>query len=171
VARLEHEKGLDRLIDALCELKRKDVVLVVAGKGSMRSELEQLALKRGVADRVIFAGAVPREEIWSFYKDADAFLLLSRAEALGLVFWEAMYAGLPVIGSRAVGIVETIGADEERGFFWEPGDGIEALAERLQMCFDRDAAERRLKLARAYVEAKMSDTNSIYTLYQLCKKS
>lgn len=172
VARLEHEKGLDRLIEAFSALRRKDIVLVVAGKGSLRPELERLAKERGVAERTVFTGSVSREKIWSFYKDADVFILLSRAEALGLVFWEAMYVGVPVIGSRAKGIVETIGTSEERGFLWEPEDSSDALEKRINLCLDEGVVmQERLRLARAYVEEKISDTTDINTVYQLCRKS
>ncbi|MDP4020447.1 MAG: glycosyltransferase family 4 protein [Candidatus Adlerbacteria bacterium] len=167
-ARLEGEKGLERLIDALAALSRKNLSLIVAGKGPSLNALLERAKARGVADRVFFPGHLSRPEMWNAYKDADLFILLSRAEALGLVFLEAMYAGLPVIGSRADGIVETIGANEERGFLWEPEDGIEALEKRIDACLTEREGEHTAQ-AKAHVEEKMRNTTDIYTVYQLCK--
>src|SRR3989344_8649426 len=153
-ARLEGEKGLERLIDAVAMLSRKDLSLVIAGKGPLLGALVERAKARGVGERVFFSGHISRPDLWNAYKDADLFILLSRAEALGLVFLEAMYMGVPVIGSRAEGIVETIGAGEERGVLWEPPDGIEALEKRLDACLAGKAGER-IARAKAHVEEKL----------------
>jgi glycosyltransferase involved in cell wall biosynthesis len=170
-ARLEHEKGMNRLIKAFSQLQNKNTVLVIAGKGSLLGELERQAKALNIEDRVLFAGSVSREEIWSFYKDSDIFILLSYEEALGLVFWEAMYVGTPVIGSYAEGIVETVGSNEERGFLWEPKDGISALEERTRICLNEsDQRNQRIKQAKEYVEEKINNEIDIRTLYSLCKK-
>lgn len=167
-ARLEGEKGLERLIDAFAALTRKDLSLVIAGKGPLLEALIERARVRTVADRVFFSGHLSRPDLWNAYKDIDAFILLSRAEGLGLVFWEAMYVEVPVIGSRAEGIVETIGANEERGFLWEPEDGIEALEKRVEICLAGEGRER-IARAKAHVEERLQNKNDINMVYQLCK--
>src|SRR3989344_584690 len=168
-ARLEGEKGLDRLIEAVAELKHQDVTLVIAGRGPLESELKELTRKRGIAERVIFLGHVSHEDIWNSLVDTDIFILLSRAEGLGLVFWEAMYLNKPVIGSRASGIVETIGASEARGFLWEPEDGIEALESRVAMCLTGEAQDK-ITLAKSYVDAKLKNDMDIMKVYKICKQ-
>src|SRR3989344_5097791 len=167
-ARLEGEKGLERLIKAFAELSNKDLSLVIAGKGPSLQALLELSKALGVGGRVFFPGHISRPDLWNAYKDADVFILLSTAEALGLVFLEAMYAELPVIGSRADGIVESIGAGEERGFLWEPEDGIQALEERLDQCFSGQAKGRVLK-AKAHVERELDNKTDIATAYHLCQ--
>jgi glycosyltransferase involved in cell wall biosynthesis len=167
-ARLEGEKGLDRLIKAVAELKRQDVTLVIAGRGPLESELKELAHKLGLRDRVIFLGHVSREDVWSSLVDTDIFILLSRAEGLGLVFWEAMYLNKPVIGSRADGIVETIGEKEERGFLWEPEDGMEVLEKYVTTCLS-GGAEDKVKRAKIYVDTKLGNDMGIAKAYKLCE--
>ena len=168
-ARLEGEKGLERLIKAFAELSNKDLSLVIAGKGPSHGSLLELSQTLGVGDRVFFPGHISRPDLWNAYKDADVFILLSTAEALGLVFLEAMCAELPVIGSRADGIVESIGNGEERGFLWEPSDGIQALEERLLKCFSGQATDR-VNRAKAHVERELGNKTDITTAYHLCQK-
>jgi len=168
-ARLEGEKGLERLIKAFAELSNKDLSLVIAGKGPSGEALVELSKTLGVADRVFFAGHISRPDLWNAYKDAHVFILLSTAEALGLVFLEAMYAELPVIGSRVDGIMESIGEEEERGFLWDPSDGIGALEERLNMCFAGQVADR-VSRAKAHVERELENKTDIITAYHLCQK-
>ena len=166
VGRLEPEKGFDSLIRAFAGLKRADIALVIAGEGRLRSELETLAQEKGVASRVHFAGSISREEIWNYYADADVFILLSRSEALGLVVWEAMYAGVPVIVSGAGGLAESVGADGERGFLWTPGNDLGDLSQKLDRCLDSADAQPMLERARAYVESRLraADLLSVLSL-------
>ncbi len=155
--RLEKEKGFDDLIDVFAASGVRGF-LVIAGEGREHAALSEHAHRLGIARRVIFAGSLERKDLWDAYADADAFVLLSRTEALGLVVWEAMYAGLPVIGRPVGGIAESIG-DNERGLVWDRTDGPSVFAELLQKSFDRDAAtEERMRRARAYVEEKLSGT-------------
>jgi glycosyltransferase involved in cell wall biosynthesis len=166
VGRLEGEKGFDVLIDAFSKLPDKKLTLVILGKGPLKESLTQQAVEKGVENRIIFPGAISRELIWNYFKGADVFILLSLAEALGLVVWEAMVADTPVIGSHAGGIKESIGRNEERGFLWKKEDGIPALSERLEKAFARDQDVRE-KMARAkrYVEEQLHNSTTISDLY------
>jgi glycosyltransferase involved in cell wall biosynthesis len=90
------------------------------------------------------------------------FVLLSRAEALGLVFWEAMYAGLPVVGSFASGIIESIGKDEERGFLWDESQGSEKFEEEIQQVVTRtQLVKEKVVHAKEYVNQKILNTITI----------
>lgn len=164
VGRLEPEKGFDQLIRALARLKRDDIALVIAGEGRLQGELEALAREEGVSDRVYFAGNLAREEIWNYYADADTFILLSRSEALGLVVWEAMYAGVPVIVSGAGGLRESVGEDGERGFLWVEENGTEDLSLKLDQCFNRATAEPMLERAKAYVLSQQKNVDLLSVL-------
>jgi rhamnosyl/mannosyltransferase len=98
VGRLVPYKGFNHLIDAAasCELP-----IVIVGDGVSRSDLEQQAKGRGVADRVHFAGRIGDDWLRGYYAAASMFVLSSwnRAEAFGLVLLEAQAAGLPVIAT------------------------------------------------------------------------
>jgi len=157
VGRLEAEKGFDRLITAFAALSGMDAALVIVGEGSLREELEARAQELGVTAKVHFAGRVSRAEIWSYFADADAFMLLSRSEALGLVVWEAMRMKVPVIVSRAGGLVESVGTHGEHGFFWEEAEGQAALEDMLMRCFDRTSIADMLERAQAYVRSEAAN--------------
>jgi glycosyltransferase involved in cell wall biosynthesis len=153
--RLEPEKGFDDLIRAFA-LSGIAGYLVIAGEGILHDELRAFARDSTASERIIFAGALGRSDMWNFYKDADAFTLLSKSEALGLVFWEAMYMNVPVIGRPVGGIKETIGENGLRGFFWDSGEGPDAFREKLERCFSRGAdVEAMIERARAYVTARI----------------
>ncbi len=104
--RLEHVKGLDILLEAVKILKEKpvgDFTVRLAGKGSLRSQLEQQAEKLGVKERVQFLGRISREDMQREMQGANCFVLPTRYEAFGAVLIEAMATGLPVIATRSGG--------------------------------------------------------------------
>lgn len=75
---------------------------------------DEEATRRGdsIADKLmIFERGMPTQNLWQFYAMSDAFLLLSKAEGLGLPIMEAMACGLPVIGTDCTGISELLGDD------------------------------------------------------------
>jgi len=161
VGRLEAEKDHPRLLEIFSKLD-KSFVLIILGRGSLLGELQELARTLGIADRVIFTGFVHREEIWDYYKDADLFILLSDAEALGLVFWEAMYVGVPVIGSQAPGIVETVGTDGDRGRLVEKGESFESIKQKIDFCLNPSEARDTMTVrAKEYVITQLANKLTI----------
>jgi glycosyltransferase involved in cell wall biosynthesis len=104
--RLEHVKGLDLLLDAFSELagnRSENIILRLAGRGSLRAELEQRANAWGLDQIVSFLGRISREEMQKELQGANCFVLPSRYEAFGAVLIEAMSSGLPVIATRSGG--------------------------------------------------------------------
>ncbi len=162
IGRMEAEKGYPELFQLFSKLNKK-FILIILGRGSMMEKFKKMTRELGIADRVIFVGYINRQEIWSYYQDADIFCLLSKAEALGLVFWEAMYMGVPVIGSTAAGIVETIGKDGERGFIYDKNkDDIDSFKTKINFCLE-DSEPRKIMLdqARKYVEEQIANELTI----------
>lgn len=100
-------KGLGPLLEALrlVLLPRPTVRLLVAGSGRIRL-FKTVARWRGVADRVVFAGATA--EIERLYGAADLFVLPTRYDPFAAVCLEAMACGLPVITSSMNGAAEII---------------------------------------------------------------
>lgn len=158
VGRLEKEKGFDTLIELFSSIKREDFYLIIVGGGTEKANLVELAGKSGAAERVIFPGQVSHKKIWNYYADADVFVLLSRSEGLGLVFWEAMYMEIPVVGSRVGGIVQTIGENQERGYFWEPEMKAGGFQEILEKCWSN---RTKIEVARSYVREKLKPSKNI----------
>jgi glycosyltransferase involved in cell wall biosynthesis len=97
VGRLVARKGVDRLIRVLGRLKDPRAKLVVIGSGPLQEEWTELARAEGLADRVRFTGFVSEDVKLSLLAMADVYASTSQHEGFGLVFLEAMAAGLPVV--------------------------------------------------------------------------
>ena len=107
VGRLQPWKGVDVALHALQEIPRAHLMIV--GDGETRADLERLAQELGLAERVRFLGALPRERLPSIYAAADLLLATSFAsETFGIGLVEAQACGLPVVASRFGGFPEVI---------------------------------------------------------------
>lgn len=106
VGRLEEEKGFQHNIEALNLLKEihPGLVYLLVGDGAYRGRLQELAANLHLQDRVIFAGRQPRDKVQAYYANSHVFSMPSRDESFGIVYLEAMAAGLPVIGTEGEGI-------------------------------------------------------------------
>lgn len=136
VCHLEPEKGVQHNIEAVALLKDQhpQLVYLVVGDGSYRTRLQELAQELEVQDRVIFAGRQPRDKVGGFYQAAHVFSMPSRDESFGIVYLEAMAAGLPVIGTLGEGI-EPIIREHGAGRLVKHGD-VAALAQEISNLLD-----------------------------------
>lgn len=139
VGRLVARKGVDRLIEALALLPRRDAVLHVVGDGIQRRALEALARELGVRERVIFSGAVDDAARDRALSEAWCFAMPSRSEGgdvegFGIVYLEAAMAGVAAIGGRGSGADEAI-ADGMTGLLVD-GRDVHALADALESILD-----------------------------------
>jgi glycosyltransferase involved in cell wall biosynthesis len=145
VCRLVPAKGLDTLILACAELKKRNhpFVLHLIGDGPSREYLANLAIEHGVYEETIFYGYMLHpEEFMPFF---DIFVLPSRAEAFGSVFAEAALCWLALVGTEVGGIAEQI----EHGVngMLVPADDADALSYALEKLIQDP--DFRYQLARA----------------------
>lgn len=99
LGRLHPNKGFDLLLEALA--MTREMRLWIAGDGPLRPQLEHLAARLGVADRVLFLGW--REDVPVLLQSADLLVCPSVHEPLGNVVIEAWSAGLPVVATASDG--------------------------------------------------------------------
>jgi glycosyltransferase involved in cell wall biosynthesis len=103
---LPNDKLIVLMVSALIESKRvakgieavsllPNAHLVVAGAGQLQHKLE-CAARELLGDRFTLL-SIPAEDMPSLYRSADVFLHLSKEEAFGNVFVEAMACGLPIV--------------------------------------------------------------------------
>jgi glycosyltransferase involved in cell wall biosynthesis len=130
IARLVERKGLDTLVEAVGKAG-PPVVLEVVGDGPQRADLERLA-ESAAPGRVRFAGAVDGTGKGARLAAADAFALVSLHEGFGLVYLEAMHAGLPVVAGDVGGQVDFL-RDGVNALLVHPSDpdGLAAALRRL----------------------------------------
>jgi glycosyltransferase involved in cell wall biosynthesis len=109
VGGLDHQRSYkrpERLVQAVARLRSTGLAvnLVVVGDGDRRPQLEQLAARLEVSDRVHFIGRLDDEGLAGWFRCSWAFVLPSEhdAEGFGTVCLEAITYGCPVIGSRQV---------------------------------------------------------------------
>jgi glycosyltransferase involved in cell wall biosynthesis len=134
VGRLEHIKGVDRLVRALTAVD--ELALVVVGDGTERPALERLAADLGIAGRVSFVGFTNR--VPEYLRAADAFFLASRGEGMSNALLEAMASGLACVATDASGVRQLFGDD--RGLVLDGDDPASWSA-----AFARLAADEQLR--------------------------
>lgn len=97
VARLSHEKGIDRAVNAVeyCCKKGVELNLYIVGGGVMYEELKTLVQNKKLQDNVVFCGE--RSNPYRYMKNADLFVLTSYHEAAPMVIDESRCLGVPVL--------------------------------------------------------------------------
>lgn len=146
---LESHYGVDRVLRAfaLIQASIPEACLTVAGDGSRRASLEQLAGELKLRN-VEFTGQIEQGEIFGQYDAADIYLNGSEIDNQPLSLLEAFACGLPVVTTNAGGIPDMV-KHERTGLLVECGD-YEALArEALRLLADPALAERITSAARA----------------------
>ncbi|MDA2921937.1 glycosyltransferase family 4 protein [Patescibacteria group bacterium AH-259-L07] len=102
--RAHYFKGLEVLLRAIVRMKDK-IKLLIVGEGELKQKYKRMARELKIDDRVIFAGRVGNKDLPQYYNLADVFVLpsISRSEAFGLVFLEAMACAKPIVVSDLPG--------------------------------------------------------------------
>ena len=132
--------------------------LDIVGDGAARPTYEAQAKRLGLLDdgAVRFWGRIPDDDLRALYQHATVFAMPSRGEGFGLVYLEAMAAGVPCIGSLDDAAREVV-TDGETGLSVRYGDH-EGLARALVELFtDRDFRDRLGHAARARVLASFTE--------------
>ncbi|MDZ4716533.1 MAG: glycosyltransferase family 1 protein [Cytophagales bacterium] len=122
VGRLNLRKNIDNLLRALPLVQDKSIPLVIVGADDWRKSDHQNTIQQlGIADRVIFTGAV-FEDLDIIYSLATLFCFPSHAESFGLPPLEAMASGVPVVVSGTTSLPEVCG---EAGTYVNPDDPVQ----------------------------------------------
>ena len=105
LGRLAVEKNIGFILRAFEQVlqQRPKARLLLVGRGPDQEALGLMATKMGLQDQVIFAGAIPYEEVPHVAAAADLFVFSSLTDTQGLVLTEAMAAGTPVVALEAPG--------------------------------------------------------------------
>ncbi|MCX7804241.1 MAG: glycosyltransferase family 4 protein [Planctomycetota bacterium] len=123
---------------AICRLPGASLDLI--GDGPMRPDLERLAAKLGVRDRVRFLGV--RDDVPELMRGAGAAWMLSEQEGMGLAAVEAMASGVPIVATDVPALNELV-RDGYNGLL-VPLDDPEATAATTERIFSDDALRGRL---------------------------
>lgn len=115
VGRLDSPKDYPNMFRAFAQVVQKDsnTVLLIAGDGPLRKDMEVLAQKMGIEERVRFLGI--RRDIPQLMNAADAYVMSSSWEGMPNVLLEASASGLPIVATDVGGNGEIV-LDGETGF-------------------------------------------------------
>ena len=153
--RLEAEKGVQTLLDAMPALRRAvpGVRAVVIGEGGAERDLRARARQRRLGDSVTFLGYVSETDLRSLISAADVAVVPSLYEPFGFVALEAIVLGAPIVVASTGGLA-TIVDDGLTGWQFEPGN-VPALAGAVRAALsDPREARQRATRARADVLAR-----------------
>lgn len=131
VGRLNARKGVIHLLQAFALARHSypSLQLKFVGDGPLAPSLWERCVHLGLEGVVEFVGIVTDKEVLKAYQSADIVCIPSLQEGQGIVALEAQACGVPVVASRATGLLEVV-RDRQTGLLVAPGD-IEALSEAI----------------------------------------
>lgn len=170
VSRLEKEKGIEYLLVAVQKVLEVIPViqLVIVGDGSERKQLEWLAKRLNLAQRVQFVGFQAEPALW--LRDFDVFALPSVGrESFGIVLVEALALGRPVVASEIEGTPEIV-KQMETGLLVQPGNAEELAQALIYYSQNPQAAKRLANQGRAFVTSTFTRQRMIQSFFDLFQR-
>jgi glycosyltransferase involved in cell wall biosynthesis len=172
------KKGFDVLIRALAALKSEGLLveLQIAGDGPLKEELQNLARTLDVANLAQFVGSLPHDQVASWMRQLDAFVLACKKDRNGdmdgipVVLMEAMSQSVPVISTRLSGIPELV-IDNETGLLAQPGDHMDLARQIFRLIESETVTETVVSGAREHVVREFGQTNNIDRLIRHFEQS
>jgi glycosyltransferase involved in cell wall biosynthesis len=156
VARLNHQKDLPTLLEAIAEARQSEPVrLILLGKGREQANLEAKARELGIAEAVDLPGYVENPYAWM--AKADVFALSSAWEGFGNVVAEALAVGTPVVSTDCPSGPGEILEHGRYGRLVSVGDGKglgQAILAALREPLDYDPARATERFTSEFVAAR-----------------
>jgi glycosyltransferase involved in cell wall biosynthesis len=151
-AKLQPWKRPMDLLQAFAQAAPEESILVFAGEGPQRANLEAEAAQLGIQQRVRFLGFVNQSQLPALYTAANLLVLPSVYEPFAVVVNEAMCCACPVIVSDQVGAARDLVAPVSPQFVF-PAGNVQALANVLRIAFaDREQLREVGRRGFAHVE-------------------
>jgi glycosyltransferase involved in cell wall biosynthesis len=116
------------------------------GSSDYPEHLDAMVRQAGLEDRVTFHSFLPHKEIISYYQRADLVVNPSLSETFGISIVEAMACGVPVVGTRVGGMLDTI--VDEVGRTVPPEDPQRLSAAMCEILGDRELARQMGRCGR-----------------------
>jgi glycosyltransferase involved in cell wall biosynthesis len=163
-AKLQPWKRPGDLLRAFAKADVKNALLLFAGEGPLRQQLESEAEALGVASQVRFLGFVNQSQLPAVYASADLMVLPSEYEPFAVVVNEAMCCACPVLLRDRVGAARDLVAPVAPQFIFPCGD-VDGLAHILKDALsDRTRLQSIADTARAHIQTWSPERNIAATL-------
>jgi glycosyltransferase involved in cell wall biosynthesis len=157
VGRLQKEKGLDTLLDALKSIAEPVQMAIVLGDIRVQADYEEVrwqaeALTKNCGHEFEWHFALPQKEVIPLYRSAQLFICPARNEPFGNVCMEAMACGTPAVAARSGGFPALVD-DGVNGRLFE-ADNSEELGRTITSLLDspetiREFSRKALEKSRA----------------------
>jgi 1,2-diacylglycerol 3-alpha-glucosyltransferase len=118
VGRITKEKNVGRCIDALAELvgRGHNCGLLLLGNGPDVDLMQAYASRLGVGRHLIMGGFLDQDDLAAAYALGDVFLFPSPSDTQGIVLYEALVSGLPIVATRTMASRAAV-QDQVNGLF------------------------------------------------------
>ncbi len=155
LGRLHKRKGIDFLVDGFSKITDQNVLLVIVGPDDgYREGLIQRIQSSGLVEKVLMVGQVSEQEKIEAYVDADVLVYPGRLEIFGLVPFEAIMCGTPVIVADDCGCGEIMNR-ERCGLFVKFGNADD-LKDRIKRILDNpDESRALLANGQAFIQKNL----------------
>ena len=160
LGRLGAEKNLTELVElfAMVLAHHDKVKLLIVGDGPARADLEEDAVRLGVAEHVIFTGMVDPAEVHKYYQLGDVFVSASTSETQGLTYLEAAANGLPLLCRRDP-CLDGVIVEGRNGYEYEAEEEfceiIDTILEHPEWC--RAAGSQSEQIAAVYDKSHFAE--------------
>lgn len=168
VGNLIYRKRMDLVVDAFIRTFKfnNNVYLIIVGEGEERKRIEEIIHKNNFEDRIALTGRLPRYKIGEYMAESKCFVLPSQAETFGVVYAEAMGAGLPVIATKCGGPESFV--NQENGKLIDIDD-IDGLCEAMQDIYFNYSTYSRHKISE-FAKSQFSPQKIASKLVDLYKE-
>ncbi len=169
VGRVDAEKRLEVILQALPLVANADLQLAIAGQGNELAFLRQLADQLGVAQQVHFLGQIDRQALPALLHSADIFVMPGEAESFSIATLEAMACGKPILAVNA-GALPQLVTHMQNGYLYQAHQpasaalGIATLADDREMRWQMGHSS--LERARQY--SQVHTIQAYQETYQAC---
>lgn len=100
LSRLEKGKGHQITIDAFNKIKKKNIKLIIVGKGPEYKDIKKKITNLNLQKKVKMYGFLEEKKLNNLWSKTDVLIMPSKVEGFGLVYIEAMSRGIPIITSK-----------------------------------------------------------------------
>jgi phosphatidylinositol alpha-1,6-mannosyltransferase len=165
VARLDLNKGHDRVLEALAILKAQGIKpqYIIVGQGDEEIRLRKMTQILGLENQVEFTGFISRNQLPSIYNSCDIYVMASREipgrldliEGFGISFLEASASGLPVVAGNSGGVSDAV-RNGKTGILVHPDNPEDIASAIKRLLTDNNLARRYGNEGRRWTETQMS---------------